>query len=141
MIPKNFKKHDYRGNLIVDKDNPILIQKAWRDRFSGEGHWREGYGGQAYLSRPNSEDALAWNVFRTLQLSGERGLRVISDVFKIFEVDKMLFWGCDVEHHGEEQQLLNILIRTIDGKHRGTMTEPDLVIINNNRKRSCFCRM
>jgi len=141
MIPENLKKYDYRENLIVDKDNPILIQKAWRERFSGESHWRAGYGGQAYLSKPNSEDALTWNVFRTLQLSGERGLRVISDVFKISEVDKMLFWGCDVEHHGEEQQLLNILIRTIDGRHKGTMTEPDLVIITGREVVFVECKL
>jgi len=141
MIPENLKKYDYRENLIVDKDNPILIQKAWRDRFSGESHWRAGYGGQAYLSKPNSEDALTWNVFRTLQLSGERGLKVISDVFRISEVDKMLFWGCDVEHHGEEQQLLNILIRTIDGKHQGTMTEPDLVIITGREVVFVECKL
>ncbi len=141
MIPENLKKYDYRENLIVDKNNPILIQKAWRDRFSSESHWRAGYGGQAYLSKPNSEDALTWNVFRTLQLSGERGLKVVSDIFKVSRVDKMLFWGCDVEHQGEEQQLLNILIRTIDGKHRGTMTEPDLVIITEREVVFVECKL
>ena len=74
---KELKKYDYRENLVVDRDNSILIQKAWRDRFSNESHWNAGYGGQAYLSRPNSEDALTWNVFRSLQVAGEDGLRVI----------------------------------------------------------------
>jgi hypothetical protein len=141
MIPKDLKKYDFRKNLIVDKDNPILIQKAWRDRFSSEAHWRAGYGGQAYLSKPNSEDALTWNVFRSLQLSGEKGLEVASDIFNISKVDKMLFWGCDVEHHGEEQQLLNILIRIVDGKHRGTMTEPDLVIITEKEVVFVECKL
>ncbi|WP_290597945.1 MULTISPECIES: PGN_0703 family putative restriction endonuclease [unclassified Archaeoglobus] len=141
MIPENLKKYDYRENLIVDKNNPILIQKAWRDRFSSESHWCAGYGGQAYLSKPNSEDALTWNVFRTLQLSGNQGLKVVSDIFKISKVDKMLFWGCDVEHYGEEQQLLNILIQTIDGRHQGTMTEPDLVIITEKEVVFVECKL
>jgi len=141
MIPESLKKYDYRENLIVDKDNPILIQKAWRDRFSSESHWRAGYGGLAYLSKPNSEDALTWNVFRTLQLSGERGLKLVSDIFRVSKVDKMLFWGCDVEHQGEEQQLLNILIRTIDGKYRGTMTEPDLVILTEREVVFVECKL
>lgn len=129
MIPNDLGMYDYRENLIVDKDNPILIQKAWRDRFSSTSHWQAGYGGKAYFSRPHSEDALTWNVFRTLELAGNPGLELVSDFFGISRVHRILFWGCDVENHGEEQQLLNILIRTIDGKHRGTMTEPDLVIV------------
>jgi len=141
MIPENLKKYDYRENLIVDEDNPILIQKAWRDRFSSKSHWHADYGGQAYLSKPNSEDALTWNVFRTLQLSGKQGFKVVSDIFKTSKVVRILFWGCDVEPHGEEQQLLNILIRTIDGKHQGTMTEPDLVIITDGEVVFVECKL
>lgn len=141
MIPKNLKKYDYRENLIIDKDNPILIQKAWRDRFSSKSHWQAGYGGQAYLSRLNSEDALTWNVLRTLQLGGKPGLEVISDILGISKVHRILFWSCDVEHHGEEQQLLNILIRIIDGKHQGTMTEPDLVIITEGEVVFVECKL
>lgn len=141
MIRNNLEKYDYRENLIVDKDNPILIQKAWRDRFSSESHWEAGYGGKAYLSRPNSEDALTWNVFRTLQLAGKNGLEVVSNAFGISKVYRMLFWGCDVENHGEEQQLLNILVRTIDGKHPGTMTEPDLVILTEGEVAFVECKL
>lgn len=141
MIPKELKKYDYRENLIVDKDNPILIQKAWRDRFSDKSHWIAGYGGQAYLSKPNSEDALTWNVFRSLQVAREDGLRVISNIFETSKVERILFWGCDVEHHGDEQQLLNILIRTIDGKLRGTMTEPDLVLITEEEVVFIECKL
>ncbi len=115
MIPENLRKYDYRGNLIADKNNPILIQKAWRDRFSSKSHWDAGCGIE-YISKPNSEDALTWNVFRTLQLSGKKGLKIVSNLFNISKVNTMLFWGCDVESYGEGQQLLNILIRTVDGK-------------------------
>lgn len=141
MIPENLRKYDYRGNLIVDENNPILIQKAWRDRFSRKSHWDAGYGGEAYISKPNSEDALTWNVFRTLQLSGKKGLKIVSSLFKISEVNTMLFWGCDVENRGEEQQLLNILIRTVDGKCQGTMTEPDLVVISDKEVVFVECKL
>jgi len=140
-IPKELESYDYRKNLIVDQNNPILIQKAWRDRFSGESHWRKGKGGKAYLSRDNSEDALTWNVFRSLEKSGKEGLSLISNIFRISQVDKILFWGCDVKHKGEEQQLLNILIRIIDGQLRGTMTEPNLVLITDKEVVFVECKL
>ena len=140
MIPKELKEYDYRENLIIDRDNPILIQKAWRDRFSDKCHWNAGYGGQAYLSKPNSEDALTWNVFRTLQIAGEDGLKVIN-AFGVSKVERILFWGCDVENRGDEQQLLNILIRTTDGKYKGTMTEPDLVLITEKEVVFVECKL
>ncbi len=141
MIPKELNKYDYRTNLIIDKDNPLLIQKAWRDHFSNRSHWDAGYGGQAYLSRLNSEDALIWNVFRSLQLSGKKGLKVISETLGVSKVERILFWGCDVEHQGDEQQLLNILIRTRDGKLLGTMTEPDLVLITDEEVVFVDCKL
>ncbi|MBN1869526.1 MAG: hypothetical protein JW847_02985 [Candidatus Omnitrophica bacterium] len=130
IIPEALKEYDYRTNLIVDKNNPILIQKAWRDHFSGDRYWKNvKKGGKAYLGVSNSEDAMTWNVFRSLQKEGKRGFQIIADVFGLSRVEKILFWGCDVETEGEEQQLLNILIRTTDGQLTGTMTEPDMVFI------------
>ena len=134
MIPKYLEQYDYRTNLIVDRNNPILIQKAIRDRFSGRRNWEAGYGGEAYLGRKNSEDALTWNVFRSLQCNNR--LDIVSKIFKIGEVRTILFWGVDPEYQGEEQQLTNIMIRTIDGKLRGTLTDPDLVVFTE--KEVCF---
>lgn len=138
MIPKELETYDFRKNLIADQDNPVLIQKAWRDHYSGERQLRAGH---AYLSRAYGEDALTWNVFRSLQLAGEHGLGVISNAFQVSDVSRILFWGCDVEHRGEEQQILNILIRTIDGTHRGTMTEPDLVIVTDQEVAFVECKL
>lgn len=141
MIPPNLEEYDYRENLIVDENNPILIQKARRDRYSGKKYWNAGYGGKAYLCRPWSEDALTWNVFRALQLAGEPGLNIIREVFNLSEIDKILFWGCNPSNPGAEQQLLNILIRTIDGRLRGTLTEPDLVFITNEEIVFVECKL
>lgn len=137
----NNKRLDYRKNLIVDVDNPILIQKAWRDRFSRQSHWKAGYGGEAYLSRKYGEDALTWNVFRSLQKMGKNGINAIKDIFSISEVCHILFWGCDVEHSSEVQQLLNCSIRGIDGRHGGTMTESDLVIITEKEVVFVECKL
>lgn len=133
---------DYRSNLIVDENNPILIQKAWRDRFSGPSFWKEGKeGGKAYLGVKHGEDALTWNVFRSLQREGQKGCQVISRVLGLSQIDKILFWGCDVESNGEEQQLLSILIRATDGKLKGTMTEPDLVLIADAEVAFVECKL
>ena len=146
MIPDDLKTYDFRQNLIVDADNPILIQKAWRDRFSGESFWENwkkkgGGGGKAYLGQLNSEDAMTWNVFRSLQLAGKQGLDVISDCFGLSTVEHVLLWGCDVQDHSDTQQLLNILIRRIDGRFKGTMTEPDLVLVTANEVVFVECKL
>jgi hypothetical protein len=141
MIPDSLKSYDYRTNLICDPNNPVLIQKAWRDRFSDASHWRAGYGGTAYLSRPNGEDALTWNVFRTLQCAGEGGLAAIAEFFGLSSVSHLLFWGADVHTNSELQQLVSILIRTVDGRLGGTMTEADLVIVAEREVVFCECKL
>lgn len=141
MNLKDIHRLDFRRNLIVDPDNPVLIQKAWRDRYSRDSHWKAGYGGEAYLSRPNSEDALTWNVFRSFQKTGKMRAKAIEDIFGISSVDHILFWGCDVEQSSEAQQVLNCLIRGIDGRHGGTMTEPDLVIIAEKEVAFVECKL
>jgi len=141
QLRSEMRRLDFRGNLIVDRDNPVLVQKALRDRFSAPGHWKAGYGGEAYLSRPHSEDALTWNVFRSLQMMGPQGLMIIQAVFGLSTVQNILFWGCDVESRSEPQQYLNCLIRGIDGRHRGTMTEPDLVVISDAEVAFVECKL
>ena len=123
---------DYRHNLIVDQDNPILVMKAWRDRLPS---------GHAYLGRPDSEDALTWNVFRSLEIAGLEGYDLTARFFGISSVERMLIWGCDLEHHGEEQQLLNVLIRGMEARHGGTMTEPDLVLVGREEVLFVECKL
>jgi hypothetical protein len=133
---------DYRKNLIIDINNPILVQKAWRDRFSSEGHWKSGYGGVAYLSKEKSEDALTWNVFRSLQLSEGKSISSIyKHIFNINAIETILFWGCDLSNHNDYQIKLNSLIRFVDGRFRGTMTEPDLVLITKQEVVFIECKL
>jgi hypothetical protein len=111
---------DFRDNLIVDRNNPVLVQKAWRD------YDKRGW---AHLGVPHGEDALTWNVFRSLDLD-PAGREVIQAFFGLASpVEEVLFWSCDPDGEAEAQQTLGILLRGLDGQQGGTMTEPDLVIL------------
>jgi hypothetical protein len=55
---------DFKDNLIVDPDDPIIAGQAR--------NWRYSKGlvkGLSYLGSENSEDAMTWNVFKTLEKS------------------------------------------------------------------------
>ena len=141
QLAQEVNRLDYRRHMLVDADNPILIQKAWRDWFYGESRWKAGYGGQAYFFREHSEDALTWNVFRTLQLAGPGGLAAIAEAMHLKPIRTILFWGCDVEAHSDAQQQVNCLIRAFDGRWGGTMTEPDLVFITDEEAAFVECKL
>ncbi len=54
----------FKDNLIVDPDDPIIVSQA--------SNWRYSKGivkGLSYLGSENSEDAMSWNVFKTLEKS------------------------------------------------------------------------
>jgi hypothetical protein len=55
---------DFKDNLIVDLDDPIIASQTR--------NWRYSKGivkGLSYLGSENSEDAMTWNVFKTLEKS------------------------------------------------------------------------
>jgi len=66
---------DYRENIIVDSGHPILAWKANKERFSPTlfpSHIRALYpDGLPRIGSRHSEDALSWNLFRSLQLAGK----------------------------------------------------------------------
>jgi hypothetical protein len=130
--------YDFRRNLIVDQNNPILVMKAWRDRVPPRD---AATAGEACLGRTESEDALLWNVFRSLEKAGAEGYEAIARFFGTTRVLQLLFWGCDAEIQGEEQQLLSELLRAIDGRTPGTMTEPDLVVISEDEVLFVDCQL
>ena len=53
---------DFKDNLIVDPDDPVIASQArnWR-------HSRGIVKSLSYLGSENSEDAMTWNVFKTLE--------------------------------------------------------------------------
>ena len=73
---------DYRENIIVDHDHPALAWKANKDRFRPElfrsavqAAFPRGF---PRIGSEHSEDALSWNLFRSLQL--EKKLALVGDL-------------------------------------------------------------
>lgn len=127
---------DYRQNLIVDVNNPILAFKALRDRYTGENH---PFAGQPYLAAPWGEDALTWNVFRWLQVHHHED--VIGRCLEMETPETILFWGVDCHSPGEHQFAMGDLIRNVDGVRRGQVTEPDLVLIGPQTVNFVECKL
>lgn len=71
---------DYRKMIIIDANNPILAFKASRGRYVNLRN-RAKYAGLPHLGSWQLEDALTWNVFRSLQKA--RSLGVITNKLKI----------------------------------------------------------
>ena len=72
---------DYKDNLIVDPDDPIIAGRARS--------WRYNKGivqGLSYLGNEDSEDAMTWNVFKALEKSNPEGW--FPQVFPQIPLDK-----------------------------------------------------
>jgi hypothetical protein len=85
---------DFKDNLIVDPGDPIIASQAR--------NWRYSKGivkGLSYLGSENSEDAMTWNVFKTLEKSNPE--KWFSEIFPQITLDKderfidpmLRFWG------------------------------------------------
>ncbi len=81
--------YDYRDNIVIDRDNPILAFKANRDRYDDKK--QSAYAGMPMIGSIYSEDALTWNVFRILQ--SENSLHLLNHLFEEDLTDaKLLLW-------------------------------------------------
>ncbi|MEE8432407.1 MAG: hypothetical protein V3S16_14260 [Candidatus Desulfatibia sp.] len=72
---------DFKDNLIVDPDDPIIASQAI--------NWRYSKGivkGLSYLGSKNSEDAMTWNIFKTLEKSDPE--KWFSQIFPQIILDK-----------------------------------------------------
>jgi len=126
---------DYRENIIVDPDHPILAWKADKDRlrpswFHGDLH-KEFPRGLAKIGSEHSEDALTWNLFRTLQLSHR--IEIVTGIFAPdLDISKLYFWGHDPDERSEKidadiQDTLNQMEPSgRDGLKQ--QTEPDVIL-------------
>lgn len=120
---------DFRTRIIVDHDSPILAFKANRDRYTQRS---PVYAGLPYLASRDSEDALTWNVFRSLQKSQK--LRVVCDEFGIGDPLGLLLWTLAPETDDVSarlQYMAGTLIRKFDGIFQGQMTEPDIMLLGS----------
>jgi len=132
---------DYRERIIVDPDSPILALKASRDRYIDPSRQKQ-YAGKPYLSSKNSEDALTWNVFRTLQETGR--LDIVSDILGIGQPKGLLLWTLAPKIDDVNaclQYVTGSLIREFDGVFRGQMTEPDIVLLGTTGIAVIECKL
>jgi len=139
---------DYRDNIIIDRDHPILSWKANKDRmqpgwFSAE--VRSNYPqGLPKIASFHSEDALTWNVFRTLQQDNR--VKCITDIFLPgFDTHKIYFWGHDADVQSEKidadiQNSLNE-IEPWGRDGRWQQTEPDLLLKSNDQIIMVECKL
>lgn len=117
---------DYRDNVSIDKDNPVLRRKACypRERYN-KGNVKD----LCRFGSENSEDIKSWNFFRTLQLRGNIS-RYYDAINVKDELQNILFWGLEVES-GEFDRALKTVLDRIEPPSMWTVqqTEPDVIII------------
>jgi len=131
---------DFRSRIIVEPDSPILAFKANRDRYT-QGT-QPSYAGLPYLGSQASEDALTWNVFRSLQKA--RGLDIICNELDIGLPRGMLLWAVAPEIddvNAELQYTVGALIRRFDGILPGQVTEPDVIIFGTSGVGIIECKL
>lgn len=131
---------DYRSRIIVDPDSPILAFKANADRYTRRS--QVGYAGLPYLGSQNSEDALTWNVFRSLQKAHR--LDIVCNNLEIGEPRSLLLWTLAPEMDNisaELQYVAGALIRKFDGILPGKMTEPDVIILGTTGVAVIECKL
>jgi len=132
---------DYRQRIIIDPHNPILAFKASRDRYVRRRGQYE-YAGRPYLGSRKSEDALTWNVFRSLQKA--KRLDVIADRLAIGNPRGLLLWTLAPEVdeiNAELQYATGSLIRKFDGIIAGQITEPDVIILGTTGIAVIECKL
>jgi len=78
--------HDWRDNIVVDADAPPVVWKAGRGTFGANTDVPD----QPYLASENSEDALSWNLFRTLEKA--KRLDVVTRILGLEDDFQVLYW-------------------------------------------------
>ena len=122
---------DFRGNILIDKDNPVLAFKANRDRYFKNGK-QDIYAGLSHLGSVNSEDAITWNLIRSLSLTNS--FSSLENLLSLkFINPRVLLWTLSFDRYANElQYIVGSTIRKIDGTHKGQLTEPDIIIETDN---------
>jgi hypothetical protein len=139
---------DYKDNIIVDRRNSILAWKADKDRLRpswfSESLQRDFPGGLPKLGSVHSEDALTWNVFRTLQQ--EKQLQCITQLFSSgLDIYQIWFWGHDSNRQSKEidPEIHNVLDEMEPWGKGGVrqQTEPDVILKGENRVIMVECKL
>ena len=123
---------DYRRNIMVDAENPILGWKAEKDKYSPtlfppkvQQRFPHGI---PRIGSLHSEDALSWNLFRSLHQAAK--LHLVADFLSPgMEVSMLYLWGHSVEESSAgidptvQQTLNEIEPWGRDGRRQQTETD------------------
>lgn len=115
---------DWRDNIVVDPEAPPLVWKAGRDLFGAN----TSVPGRPYLASENSEDALSWNLFRTLEKAGR--LNVAARALDLEDDFQVLYWYRPWDAADPPPEIKEALDRVEPwGKIRGRFqTETDIML-------------
>jgi len=139
---------DYKENIIVEQEHIILAWKANKDRLRhdwfSEDLQKKYPDGFSKLSSLHSEDALTWNLFRTLQLNNR--ISYFTDLFDPgIQIDKIWFWGHDSNRQSEEidPEIQDILNKMEPWGKDGVkqQTEPDVVLMGDGKVYMVECKL
>jgi hypothetical protein len=111
---------DWRDNIVVDPDAPPLLWKAERGLFGTH----TSVPGRPYLASENSEDALSWNLFRTLERTGH--LDTVARVLRLEDEFQVLYWYRPWNGMEPLPEVKAALDRVEPGK--GYQTETDVIL-------------
>jgi len=114
---------DYKENIIVEPEHSILAWKANKDRLR--------HSGLPKLCSVHSEDALTWNVFRTLQIKNR--IQCLTNIFAPgIDPYQIWFWGHDASKQSEkiDREIQDILNQMEPWGKDGLkqQTEPDVIL-------------
>ena len=123
----------------MDPDSPILVCKANKDRYIRR---QPQYAGLPHLGSRASEDALTWNVFRSLQRA--QRLNIICNESGIGEPLSVLIWTLAPETDSvssDLQYIVGTLIRRFDGIFPSQITEPDVIVMGTTGIAVIECKL
>jgi hypothetical protein len=111
---------DWRDNVVVDPDAPPLVWKAGRNVFGTN----KSVPGRPYLASENSEDALSWNLFRTLERTSH--LDVVARALELEDEFQVLYWYRSWDSTEPLPEITAALSRV--EPRRGYHTETDVIL-------------
>jgi hypothetical protein len=114
----------WQDNIIVDADLPPIRWKAAKDRFTSI----TDVPGWPRIASQNSEDALSWNVFRSLEKAGR--LDVVANLMGLEDTFQVLYWYRPCDADGPTPEIVAALKQTEPwGQIRGRyQTETDIIL-------------
>lgn len=111
---------EWRDNVVVDPDAPPLVWKAGQGVFGTY----TSVPGRPYLASENSEDALSWNLFRTLERTGH--LNVVARALGLEDEFQVLYWYRSWDSTEPLPEITAALSRV--EPQRGYHTETDVIL-------------